>query len=162
MCAKCFRKDWVYLVGVLDFPGTGLGSLGNWKSVRGQLVEKKPTLHLEQKCMVCKPAPFFGTKICHHHIYSKRCCGQHMLAIRDGFELEFSGSSEPELWRFRAEPGCFNFRAETELTIMTICMSKNSKFLTFFPILLLYHDFNQFHAHLICSTKVFLELNHMI
>ena len=81
MCAKCFRKDWVYLVGVLDFPGTGLGSLGNWKSVRGQLVEKKPTLHLEQKCMVCKPAPFFGTKICHHHIYSKRCCGHHMLAM---------------------------------------------------------------------------------
>ena len=81
MCAKCFRKDWVYLVGVLDFPGTGLGSLGNWKSVRGQLVEKKPTLHLEQKCMVCKPPPFFGTKICHHHIYSKRCCGHHMLAM---------------------------------------------------------------------------------
>ena len=24
--------------------------------------------------------------------------------LRDGFELEFSGSSKPELWRFRAEP----------------------------------------------------------
>jgi hypothetical protein len=26
------------------------------------------------------------------------------LITRDEFELEFSGSSEPELWRFRAEP----------------------------------------------------------
>ena len=59
----------------------------------------------------------------------------------DEFELEFSGSS-------RAELGHFNFRAETELTILTICMSKNSKFLTYFPILLLYHDSNQFHDHL--------------
>ena len=33
-------------------------------------------------------------------------------------------SSEPS----RAELGHFNFRAETELTIHTICMSKNSKF----------------------------------
>ena len=32
--------------------------------------------------------------------------------------------SEPS----RAELGHFNFRAETELTILTICMSKNSKF----------------------------------
>ena len=53
--------------------------------------------------------------------------------------------SQPSL----AKLGHFNFRAETELTILTICMSKNSKFLTYFPILLLYHDFNQFHAHLL-------------
>ena len=38
----------------------------------------------------------------------------------DEFELEFSGSSEPELWMFRAKPsqaelGHFNLRAETEL-----------------------------------------------
>ena len=33
----------------------------------------------------------------------------------DGFELDFSGSSEPELWRFRAELGHFKFRAENEL-----------------------------------------------
>ena len=26
------------------------------------------------------------------------------LATRDEFKLEFSGSSEPELWRFQAEP----------------------------------------------------------
>ena len=49
----------------------------------------------------------------------------------------------------QAELGHFNFRAETELTILTIWMSKNSKFLTYFPILLLYHDSNQFHAHLL-------------
>ena len=73
------------------------------------------------------------------------------LGSSDEFELEFSGSSEPVLWRFRAElsrAGHFNFRAETELTILTICMSKNSKFFTYFPILLLYHDSNQFHDHL--------------
>ena len=28
----------------------------------------------------------------------------HCLSISDGFELEFSGSSEPELWKFRADP----------------------------------------------------------
>ena len=48
----------------------------------------------------------------------------------------------------QAELGHFNFRAETELTILTICMSKNSKCLTYFPTLLLYHDSNQFHDHL--------------
>ena len=32
----------------------------------------------------------------------------------------------------RAELGHFNFRAETELTIHTICMSKKRKFLTYF------------------------------
>ena len=35
----------------------------------------------------------------------------------DESELEFSGSSQAELWRFRAEPGHSNFRAETELII---------------------------------------------
>ena len=49
----------------------------------------------------------------------------------------------------QAKLGHFNFRAETEQTILTIRMSKNSKFLTYFPILLLYHDSNQFHAHLL-------------
>ena len=33
----------------------------------------------------------------------------------DEFELDFSGSSEPELWKFRAELGHFTFRAENEL-----------------------------------------------
>ena len=40
-------------------------------------------------------------------------------------EPSYEGS-EPS----RAELGHFNFRAETELTILTICMSKNSKFQT--------------------------------
>ena len=35
---------------------------------------------------------------------------------RDGFELEFSGSSKPKLWKFQAKLGHFSFRAETELT----------------------------------------------
>ena len=73
----------------------------------------------------------------------------NLKMLRDEFELEFFGSSEPELWKFQAKLGHFNFRAETELTILTICMSKNSKFLTYLPILLLYHDSNQLHAHLL-------------
>ena len=48
----------------------------------------------------------------------------------------------------RGELGHFNIRAEIELTILTICMSKNSKRLTYFPTLLLYHDSNQCHAPL--------------
>ena len=52
--------------------------------------------------------------------------------------------SEPS----QAELGHFNFRAETELTILTICVSKNCKFLTYFPILLLYHNSNQFQVHI--------------
>ena len=42
-----------------------------------------------------------------------------MVFTRDEFELEFSGSSKPELGKFRAElsrAGHFNFRAKTELT----------------------------------------------
>ena len=64
----------------------------------------------------------------------------------------------------RAELGPFNFRAETELTILTICIPKNSKFLTYFPILLLYHDSNQFNAHLLefIFIRVYLELNFKI
>ena len=53
--------------------------------------------------------------------------------------------SEPS----QAELEYFNFRAETELTILTLCMSKNSKFLTYFQILLLCHDSDKFHAHLL-------------
>ena len=54
------------------------------------------------------------------------------VVISDEPKLEFSGSSRAELWGFGAEPsqaelGHFNFRAETELTIPTICMSKNCK-----------------------------------
>ena len=82
----------------------------------------------------------------------------HSAFNRDEFELEFSSSSKPEMWRFQAEPSqawAIQFRAKNELTILTICMSKNSKFLTYFSILLLYHDSNQFHAQLLeyCCTK---------
>ena len=70
-----------------------------------------------------------------------------ILISRDEFELEFYSSSSPsceESELSQAELGHFIFRAETELTVLTICMPKNSKFLTYFPILLLYHDSNQF------------------
>ena len=36
--------------------------------------------------------------------------------------------AQVELWRFRAELGHFNFGAETQLTIQTKCMWKNSDF----------------------------------
>ena len=69
---------------------------------------------------------------------------------RDEFELEFFRLKRARAVKFpsRAELGHFNFRDETKLTILTICMSKNSKFLTYFPILLQYHDSNQFYVHL--------------
>jgi hypothetical protein len=55
--------------------------------------------------------------------------------IRDEFELEFYGLSEPELGSepIRAKPGDFNFRAETELKLRT----------TNFQIFYQYHDYNQ-------------------
>ena len=59
--------------------------------------------------------------------------------------------SEPS----RAELGHFNFRAETELTIHTICMSKNSDFG-------LYHDYNTFFVQFHEYKRIFLELNTMI
>jgi hypothetical protein len=48
-------------------------------------------------------------------------------------EPSYKGS-EPS----QAELGHFNFRAEIELTIHTICMSKNSKFLTYFSHMVSY------------------------
>ena len=74
-----------------------------------------------------------------------------MLKVVMGLSWNFPARASPsceDSEPSRAELGHFNFRAETELTILTICMSKNSKFLTYFPILLLYHDSNQFHDHL--------------
>ena len=56
------------------------------------------------------------------------------LNMCDKFELEFSKLS-------RARLGHFNFRAETKLTIPTICMSKNRKFLL---LLTNYNQISQF------------------
>ena len=53
------------------------------------------------------------------------------FSARASPSYEDSGSSEPEL-------GQFNFRAETELTFPTICMSK-------------YGNSNQFHDHLLAN-----------
>ena len=58
------------------------------------------------------------------------------LYVRDEFELEFSGSSRAG--------ALFNFQAKTELTIRTICMSKNRKFL------LLLKNYNQISQLLAC------------
>ena len=70
----------------------------------------------------------------------------------DEFELEFFSLSQAMKVTSQAKLGHFNLQSETELKILTICMSKNGKFLTYFPILRQYHDSNQFHVHL-CSTK---------
>ena len=56
------------------------------------------------------------------------------LCTRDEFELEFCSLSKPELWKFRAELGHINFWAETELTILTICMSKSINFVPLSPL----------------------------
>ena len=70
-------------------------------------------------------------KDCSFRKFATLLCGPYQSYVfqvhintRDEFKLEFPGSSELELWRFRAELGHFNFLAETELTILTICMSK--------------------------------------
>ena len=97
------------------------------------------------------------TSCCCMQIYVDEASRSRKL-LHNGLTVEMSSSCN---FSARASPsyegselsqaklGHFNFRAETELTILTICMSKNSKFLTYFPILLLYHDSNQFHAHLL-------------
>ena len=71
-----------------------------------------------------------------------------MTVTSDEPEMEFSSLSQAELWRFRAELGHFDFRAETELQ-----PSWTEIFLTHFsPKFLLsevlYHDFNQIHDNL--------------
>ena len=61
---------------------------------------------------------FFFHILYHTELLNKT---QFVVFNRDEFKLEFSGSSPAELEHF-------NFRAETELTILTICRSKNSNF----------------------------------
>ena len=46
----------------------------------------------------------------------------------DEFELEFFSSSQAMKVPSQAKLGHFNLQAETELKILTICMSKNGKF----------------------------------
>ena len=60
---------------------------------------------------------------------------QSSIPNRDGFEQEFSGSSEPELWRFRAEPsraGALQFPSWNRADDTDNMYVKNSKFLTYF------------------------------
>ena len=71
----------------------------------------------------------------------KKKCGNYMINSRDGFELEFSGSSESELWRFRAEPswGTFIFELKPSWQFWQyVCMSKSLNFFKLiFPRILL-------------------------
>ena len=62
----------------------------------------------------------------------------------DGFELEFSGSSEPELWKFRAESsraGALQFSSWNRAEIFLRTTIK-------FPKFYQYHDYNQLHDNL--------------
>ena len=62
----------------------------------------------------------------------------------DGFELEFSGSSEPELWSFRAESsraGALQFSSWNRAEIFLRTTIK-------FPKFYQYHDYNQLHDNL--------------
>ena len=60
----------------------------------------------------------------------KKKCGNYMINSRDGFELEFSGSSESELWRFRAEPswGTFIFELKPSWQFWQYVCQKNCNF----------------------------------
>ena len=68
------------------------------------------------------------------------------LPGRDEIELEFSGSSKPELWRFQAEPswGTLIFGLKPSW----IEFFKTYFFHKFLLSDVLYHDFNQFYDHL--------------
>ena len=66
------------------------------------------------------------------------------LPNRDEFELEFSGSSEPELWSFRAESsraGALQFSSWNRAEIFLRTTIK-------FPKFYQYHDYNQLHDNL--------------
>ena len=109
-------------------------------------VELKANLQIVILCY----RPFYK-KINYINLLFRQIGYRYILEMRSSWNFPARASpscevSEPS----RAELGYFNFRAETELTILTIWMSTNSKFLTYlFPILLQYHDSNQFHVHLL-------------
>ena len=65
------------------------------------------------------------------HKYSTECQQKLLFSYRDEFRAGIFQLERARAVKFlsRAEHGQFNFRAETELTILTICRSKNSKFL---------------------------------
>ena len=63
-----------------------------------------------------------------------------MVMNSDEPELEFSGSSRAELWRFRAELGHFNFRAETELTSDSMYVKKLQNYIENLLILDFFHN----------------------
>ena len=82
--------------------------------------------------MVMKPSNFDANRLqVSHFFYAK-------LAYQLEFSSNYSQLEMGSSWNFpaRASPSCeysepsraghFNFRAENELTILTICMSKNS------------------------------------
>jgi hypothetical protein len=74
------------------------------------ILTKVEFTQLYTRLIYCPPkcfAPYFyqyfyeNTSVCIHWAVPIQIW---MLTTRDEFELEFSGSSEPELWMFRAEP----------------------------------------------------------
>ena len=67
-----------------------------------------------------------------------------LVTSSDEFELEFSGSSEPELWSFRVDPsqaGALQFSSWNRAEIFLRTTIKFSKFYK-------YHDYNQWHDNL--------------
>ena len=99
-------------------------------------------------------------QIYYKNVLTKKICTTY---FRDEFELEFSGSS-CEVTKPRA--GALQFSSWNRADNIDNMYAKKSKFLTYFPILLLYHDSNQFHAHLLTwiyiAQRVSLELIYMI
>ena len=115
---------------VLSNPGNGIEHLVLWSLVHSDVSFISIMSHLELRSITkvrlftkaVRKVDFWIQLERIYNIIASTDYHTPMLWIvgRDEFELEFSGSSEPELWRFRAKPsraelGHFNFRAETEL-----------------------------------------------
>ena len=112
---SCYRSKIGKFIVVLNYIGS-------------KIVSSK--IEMPQLCLT--PLGTFSAR--HGSAWEISARTQHQATIRDEFKLEFSGSSEPELWKFRAELEHINFRSGTELTILTICMSKNHNFVPLLPI----------------------------
>ena len=69
------------------------------------------------------------------------------LGIRDEFELEFSGSSQAKLWRFRAEPSQAEPSWGTSIFELKPSWQYRQYVCQKIAIVGLYHDYNQFQGH---------------
>ena len=108
---------------------------------------------LTQHCKASKARLSYQSPVGDQHDLSLTMFRDGFFSIKDvyyssdEFELEFPSSSLAIKVPSRAKLGHFNFSAETELIILTICLSKNCKFFN-------YNQVSQF-----CSNNMIIYLN---